>query len=336
MLRPPTAKKIIRFAVNAKMWYSGSTVSITSSPSTIRGFHVSRPWTTLAIRLPVREDRALGDAGGASGVLQRRWWTPASAPRRTREHRRPERSVPGPSASASRNGTWAKVAGGIIFLTYFWTARTTKRFSGGSRSATLTSTTWRIVVFGRTSATLLAKMSIAMSADGAAVGKLMLHLRRRVERVGVDHHQPRLQAAKHRHRIGQAVRHLQRHAIAVREAGDLAQIHGELVREPIDVAVGDGALRAVRQEQREGRALAVLVDGSTDERREMRRRQRRQILWRSAHGNAVSRAGSRPAFYSRLPPANEGRTLSLLTTVPFRTAGVPEPMQTNPAPEKEL
>ncbi len=51
MLRPPTAKKIIRFAVNAKMWYSGSAVSITSLPRSRNGFHISRLATTFASRL---------------------------------------------------------------------------------------------------------------------------------------------------------------------------------------------------------------------------------------------------------------------------------------------
>ena len=69
-----------------------------------------------------------------------------------------------------------------------------------------------------------------------------------VERVGVHHHQPGLEAAEHRDRIRQAVGHLQRDAIAVREAGDLAQIHGELVGQPVDLAVGERALRAVGQE----------------------------------------------------------------------------------------
>ena len=39
MSRPPVTKNSIRFAVNAKMWYSGNAVSITSSPTRSQGRH---------------------------------------------------------------------------------------------------------------------------------------------------------------------------------------------------------------------------------------------------------------------------------------------------------
>ena len=52
MLRPPKAKNTIRFAVNAKMWYSGSAVITVSRPSSTPGFHTSMHWAMLASRLP--------------------------------------------------------------------------------------------------------------------------------------------------------------------------------------------------------------------------------------------------------------------------------------------
>jgi hypothetical protein len=81
--------------------------------------------------------------------------------------------------------------------------------------------------------------------------KLVHHFRGRVKRVGVDHDQPRLQRAEHHHRIGEAVGHLDRDAVAGLEAGDFAQVDGELIRQPIDLGVGEPALRTVGQSQGE-------------------------------------------------------------------------------------
>ncbi len=57
----------------------------------------------------------------------------------------------------------AKVIGGIIFFTYFWTALIRKRLSGGNRSEMPTTTTVLIDVFGSTSATLVANKSITIN-----------------------------------------------------------------------------------------------------------------------------------------------------------------------------
>ena len=71
MSRPPVTKNSIRFAVNAKMWYSGSAVSITSSPTRSHGRHACEALLDVGQQVAVRQHRALGDAGGAAGVLQR-------------------------------------------------------------------------------------------------------------------------------------------------------------------------------------------------------------------------------------------------------------------------
>ncbi len=68
-----------------------------------------------------------------------------------------------PCASAVAIVVCAKVIGGIIFFTYFCTALTRSRFSGGSKSEMPTTTTVLIDVFGRTSATLVANRSMTIS-----------------------------------------------------------------------------------------------------------------------------------------------------------------------------
>ena len=73
----------------------------------------------------------------------------------------------------------ANVTGGIIFFTYFCTVRTTKRFSGGSRSATLTSTTVRDRGLRQHLGDLVGEDVDRDQPDGAAVGELVRHLRRR-------------------------------------------------------------------------------------------------------------------------------------------------------------
>ena len=98
-------------------------------------------------------------------------------------------------------------------------------------------------VLGSTSATLVGEQIDGDQSHRAAVGKLVRHLRRGVERVGVHHHQAGLQRAEHHHRIGQAVRHLDGDAIARGKAGDLAQVDRELVGQPVHL--GEGQIRPV-------------------------------------------------------------------------------------------
>ena len=141
----------------------------------------------------------------------------------------------------------------------------------------LTTTTVLIDVFGSTSATFGREQIDRDQADRAAVGELMHHFRGGVERIGVGHHQAGLQRAEHRDRIRQAIRHLDRDAIAGLEAGHLAQVDGELIGQPIGFFERDAALRSVRQPERERRLLRVGRRRIANRRRHVRIFQRPQI-----------------------------------------------------------
>ena len=56
--------------MNAKMWYSGSAVSMTSLPEAQKRPPHLEPCMVFATQIAVREHRALRDAGRAAGVLQ--------------------------------------------------------------------------------------------------------------------------------------------------------------------------------------------------------------------------------------------------------------------------
>ena len=107
-------------------------------------------------------------------------------------------------------------------------------------------------------------------AHRTAVRELVRHLRRGVERVGVHHHQAGFQGAKHHHRVGEAVGHLDGDAIARGKAGDLAQIHRKGVGMPVHVRKRQPALRPVGQPQRECGLRGELLRRRTDDRGHVR------------------------------------------------------------------
>ena len=137
-----------------------------------------------------------------------------------------------------------------------------------------------IEVFGSTSATFGREEIDHDQPGGAAVGELVHHLRGRIERVGVHHHEPGLEHAEHRDRIGQAIRHLDRDAIAGLEARHFAEVHGQLIGQPIGFRERDAALRAIRQAQRERRLLRVGGRRVADGRRQVRVFERPEICRR--------------------------------------------------------
>ncbi len=93
------------------------------------------------------------------------------------------------------------------------------------------------------------------------IGELAAHLLARVEGVGVHQHAARLEDAEGRDRIAQAIRRLQRDAVALLQPRDLAQIDGEIVGELIDLREAEIAEHAVRHDDRVGRLVAVARRG---------------------------------------------------------------------------
>jgi hypothetical protein len=113
--------------------------------------------------------------------------------------------------------------------------------------------------------------------DGLHAGilVLMLHLPGRVERVGVDHRQPRPQRPEQRHRVLQHVRHLQSDAVALGQPQVLAQEGGELAAQLAQLPererdthvrvtgpVGESFARGVEHVQ--DRPVLVGIDGGRD------------------------------------------------------------------------
>ena len=144
---------------------------------------------------------------------------------------------------ACENVVCAKVIGGIIFFTYFWTARTSSRLSGGSRSAMLTTTT----VESRSSAAprpLSSRTDRSRSAHGAAVGELV-RPSPAVCRAGWCSPSPARPSARRTprpDRPGSSASGSRRDRRP--RTRDLAQVDGELVRERSTSAKVMSALRS--------------------------------------------------------------------------------------------
>ena len=216
MLRPPTAKKIIRFAVNAKMWYSGSAVSITSAPRLEDTASTSRGWpTTFASRL-----RCVSTAPLETPVVPPVYCSAAMLSWRQRRCDSARGLAPRGDAS---HAPWRSASGNVtccegdrrdhllhVLLHRADDEPLERRQQVGDADEDDRADRGLRQDLGD----LVGEDVDGDQADGAAVGKLVRHLRGGVERVGVHHHEPGLQAAEHRNRIRQTVGHLQRDAIA--------------------------------------------------------------------------------------------------------------------------
>lgn len=99
----------------------------------------------------------------------------------------------------------------------------------------------------------------------AGVRELVPHLGGGVERVRVDEHAPRLEHTERGDGVREAVRHLQRDAVAGGEAELLAEVGRERVRECVDVAVAERTVHAVGHDLREGDPAAVTVSRGAEQ-----------------------------------------------------------------------
>jgi hypothetical protein len=79
------------------------------------------------------------------------------------------------------------------------------------------------------------------------VGELLGHLLGGVQRVDVHQHAAGLEDAEGGDRESPGVGHLQRHAVALVQARDLAQVDGEGVRHLVDLREAQRAVHAVGQ-----------------------------------------------------------------------------------------
>ena len=98
----------------------------------------------------------------------------------------------------------------------------------------------------------------------SGIAELTPHLGAGVQRIGVDHHTAGFQGPEGCDGVGQAVRHLDRDPIPLREAERLAQVHRECVGEPVHVAERQVPVHPIGHDHREG-ALVVVVPGGSDQ-----------------------------------------------------------------------
>ena len=98
-----------------------------------------------------------------------------------------------------------------------------------------------------------------------SIGKLLGHLIGSVERVDVHQNAAGLEDAEGGHWKGEAIGHLQRHAVPLLEPGDFAQIDREGVRHLIDLGEGQGAVHAVGQACRESGLGSVGLSDRSDQ-----------------------------------------------------------------------
>ena len=92
---------------------------------------------------------------------------------------------------------------------------------------------------------------------GSGVLELVAHLARGVQRVGVDHHQPGAQGAEHGDRVLQDVGHLHRDAIPGSQVGLALQVGGERRAVALQFGVGQGHSHVA-----EGRAVGKFLAGT--------------------------------------------------------------------------
>ncbi len=94
----------------------------------------------------------------------------------------------------------------------------------------------------------------------AGVLELVAHFAGGVQRIGVDHHQPRAQGAEHRDGILQDIGHLHRDAVAGLEIGLFLQVGGEGGGQTIEFGVAER-----HAEIAEGRAVGEFLAGALED-----------------------------------------------------------------------
>ncbi len=98
---------------------------------------------------------------------------------------------------------------------------------------------YSIRVSGSTSSTSLPNTFQIDQRTHAGVLELVAHFAGGVQRIGVDHHQPRAQGAEHRDGILQDIGHLHRDAVAGLEIGLFLQVGGEGGGQTIEFGVAE-------------------------------------------------------------------------------------------------
>ena len=183
-----------QFAVSAKMWYSGSAVTMSSLPDYAR-CRRSRPRPAACWRP--------GCGGSASRPWPRRWCRRCTAGRRClRASISTSGSLcmrPRVSASLEADGSGDVVVGHHL-LTYFSTKLTIAPFGKPSMSPRPVVITCFTGVSASTSCTVWPKLSQHHERAGAGIDQLVLELARGVHRVDVHHGQPGAQDAEDRDR----------------------------------------------------------------------------------------------------------------------------------------
>ncbi|MNK67203.1 hypothetical protein D3C87_865350 [compost metagenome] len=198
------------------------------------------------------QHRALGQAGGAAGVLQHGDVIEAGA----------QRLDPQASAHAQRTFEGNGLGQGIRrdhFLDLAHHRIDQPAFGGGHQVAHLRFDQVLDVGVGQHFLDFLPEHVQVYQRPGAGILELVTHLPRGVQRVGVDHDQPGAQGAEHGNRVMQDVGHLHRDAVPRHQVGVGLQVAGEGGALAFQFGVGQGHAHVA-----ERRAVSKLLAGTLE------------------------------------------------------------------------
>ncbi len=201
-------------------------------------------------QIAVGEHRALGQAGGAAGVLQHGDVIEADV-------QRFDAQAAAHAQRAFERGRLRQRILGNQFLHFADHGVDQPAFGGGHQVAHLRFDQILDVGVGQHFLDFLSEQIQVDQCACTGILELVAHFPWRVQRVGIDHDQPGAQRAEHGNRIMQNVGHLHRNAIPRHQIGMGLQVTGERRALALEFSVGQGDAHAA-----ERRAVSEFLAGT--------------------------------------------------------------------------